>query len=241
MYCHRVGLQSICCESLQTAKNELNDISTTKKPEETVDPEAFNPLKYTPEEALRVVDELEIQKDLERAIVQQTTPRTTTVRATTKKVLKHRNYNNANTRRITLPQYISREKTSDGEDQITLSPLTAATTPPVRRPHIKDSHVRIEEATPESRAFGIQTNVETNEGENAGDFVEYKPHNSGGYAFSRKLEKINARAQNPNQKALAQQFLVEQIRQGWPYNEKFYRPESKLNTFPTISTKNRIK
>uniref|UniRef100_A0A914Y8X4 Uncharacterized protein n=1 Tax=Panagrolaimus superbus TaxID=310955 RepID=A0A914Y8X4_9BILA len=223
MYCHRVGRQSICCESLSTAKNDL-DITTTKKPEEKPESSGFNPLKYTPEEALRHVDELEIQKDLERAIVEQTTPEatTSTSRATTKKIIKHRNFaDNENTRRITLPQYVSREKIT-AEPEIS-STLATQTEKLPRRSNIKDNHVRTET---EARAFGIQTNPEENESESTGDFVEYKPHNSGGYAFSRKLEKINARAQNPNQKALAQQFLVEQIREGWPYNEKFYRPET---------------
>lgn len=233
MYCHRVGRQSICCESLLMAKNELDIPPPTKKSEEKLDPEAFNPLKYTPEEAIRAVDEIGIQKELESAIVKQPTstlpPSTTTeeelsTRATTKKITKHRNYiDNENTRRITLPQYISREKLIELDDEnISTPPSTSLT----RRPNIKDNHVRTN--VDQARAFGAQTKAEkANDKETIDNSVEYKPHNSGGYAFSRKLEKINSRAQNPQQKALAQQFLVDQIREGWPYNEKFYRPESK--------------
>ena len=50
--------------------------------------------------------------------------------------------------------------------------------------------------------------------------LEYKPHASGGYAV-QKLK--NSRKRPPEARLLAQQYLLEQIKNGWPYDEKFYR------------------
>uniref|UniRef100_A0A0N4U834 WAP domain-containing protein n=1 Tax=Dracunculus medinensis TaxID=318479 RepID=A0A0N4U834_DRAME len=53
------------------------------------------------------------------------------------------------------------------------------------------------------------------------EILNYSPHSSGGYAVSRsfaaKTEKVD------NSKHLAREFLMEQIRNGWPYAERFYR------------------
>ncbi|KAI6201051.1 hypothetical protein M3Y96_00800200 [Aphelenchoides besseyi] len=54
--------------------------------------------------------------------------------------------------------------------------------------------------------------------------LEYQPHNSGGYAISRPFD-----AKDPGRlekKEIVQQYLLEQIKQGWPYDEKFYRSEN---------------
>lgn len=42
---------------------------------------------------------------------------------------------------------------------------------------------------------------------------------------ANKLQRINTYKLNVEQKMKAQRFLVEQIKNGWPYNDKFYRPE----------------
>lgn len=56
--------------------------------------------------------------------------------------------------------------------------------------------------------------------------IIYQPHSQGGYAVSKNLLKINSR-KNSEQKLIAQQFLLQQIKEGWPYDEKFYRSDSK--------------
>lgn len=50
--------------------------------------------------------------------------------------------------------------------------------------------------------------------------VEFKPHPGGGYAV-KKIE--NKRKRPAEARLLAQQYLLEQIKNGWPYDEKFYR------------------
>ena len=47
----------------------------------------------------------------------------------------------------------------------------------------------------------------------------------GGYAISEKLQRINSRRSNLEHKMKVQRYLLEQIKDGWPYDEKFYRPE----------------
>jgi len=53
--------------------------------------------------------------------------------------------------------------------------------------------------------------------------IKYKPHNSGGYAVSQNIKND---AGQIDKKEIVQQYLLEQIKQGWPYDEKFYRPEN---------------
>lgn len=77
-----------------------------------------------------------------------------------------------------------------------------------------------------SKAQAVRTEVgPISKKEDEEQEIEYKPHNQGGYAVSRdKLNKINARkASTASQKLIAQQFLISQIRNGWPYDERFYR------------------
>jgi len=80
-----------------------------------------------------------------------------------------------------------------------------------------------------SKAQAVRTEVEPTSRKDGGEDqeLEYKPHNQGGYAVSRdKLKKINSRKTGAaSQKLIAQQFLISQIRNGWPYDEKFYRTE----------------
>jgi len=54
--------------------------------------------------------------------------------------------------------------------------------------------------------------------------VEYKSHSQGGYAVSRRINNLNAR--KPNHRIIAQRYLLEQIKNGWPYDEKFYRSDT---------------
>jgi len=77
-----------------------------------------------------------------------------------------------------------------------------------------------------SKAQAVRTEVgPISKKEDEEQEIEYKPHNQGGYAVSRdKLNKINARkTSTATQKLIAQQFLISQIRSGWPYDERFYR------------------
>lgn len=57
--------------------------------------------------------------------------------------------------------------------------------------------------------------------------IKYEPHVSGGYAVSQTFDK-NASAKHADKKEIVQQYLLEQIKKGWPYNEQFFRPESKI-------------
>ena len=214
MRCQKASSKySICCESLETAKNTLDEEPIIKDLEN----EGPNPLKYTPADASRIQDELKIQKEIESAIVGS--PKTEKadkldkleklekledVEKPKKDQKKPRNYaDNENTRRITF----STQRPKIHEN------------PEPKRPR---THENPESKRP--KTFGIQTDVRNNVDKKL--IVEYQPHSQGGYAISRKLEKINSRALSPERKSLAQQYIVEQIRQGWPYDEKFYRPES---------------
>jgi len=189
---------SICCESLETAKNTLDEEPIFKDLESN-EP---NPLKYSPSDAARIQDELKIQKEIESAIVEspkkqeklEKLEKIENIEKPKKENKKPRNYaDNENTRRI-----------------------------PFSSTHRPKIHENPEPKHPKN--FGIKTDVRTNSDKKV--VVEYQRHNQGGYAISRKLEKINSKVLSPERKNLAQQYIVEQIRQGWPYDEKFYRPES---------------
>jgi hypothetical protein len=41
---------------------------------------------------------------------------------------------------------------------------------------------------------------------------------------SERLQRINSMKSNIEQRSKTQRFLVNQIKNGWPYDEKFYRP-----------------
>lgn len=75
-----------------------------------------------------------------------------------------------------------------------------------------------------------QQNSESNENIlNHTSIYTYKPHIQSGYAVSKtNLIKINSKKTVPDQKLIAQQYLLEQIKDGWPYNEKYYRSDGKL-------------
>lgn len=62
--------------------------------------------------------------------------------------------------------------------------------------------------------------------------LEYKPHSAGGYTSQPGLGR--AEPAQPR-KEMVQHYLLEQIKQGWPYDEKFYRPESKPSLANTTS------
>jgi hypothetical protein len=53
--------------------------------------------------------------------------------------------------------------------------------------------------------------------------IKYEPHASGGYAVSQTIDKLSD-ASKANKKEIVQQYLLEQIKQGWPYSESFFRP-----------------
>lgn len=58
----------------------------------------------------------------------------------------------------------------------------------------------------------------------------YKPHEAGGYAVSKikTVDKVAATQEDITKKEIVQQYLLDQIKQGWPYDEKFFRPGSKF-------------
>ncbi|KAE9556526.1 hypothetical protein FO519_000220 [Halicephalobus sp. NKZ332] len=200
MKCQKASSRnSICCESLETAKNELDDEPLIKELEPINEPKGPNPLRYTPEDAARIQDEIQIQKEIESAIVGKP-KKTDKIEKLTK------------TETIEKPKEKKSRAFADNENTRRISFTT-------RRPKI---HENPEPKNP--KAFGIQTDTRNNVDKKV--IVEYQPHNQGGYAISRKLEKINSRVLNPERKALAQEFIASQIRQGWPYNEKFYRPDN---------------
>ncbi len=97
----------------------------------------------------------------------------------------------------------------------------------------EEGHIRVQ--VNRSKAHAVKTKAEerivkTTEGANQ-EIIEYKPHNQGGYSVSRnnKPEKTNSRGpDDADRKLMAQQFLIDQIKGGWPYDEKFYRAASKF-------------
>uniref|UniRef100_A0AC34Q2C5 Uncharacterized protein n=1 Tax=Panagrolaimus sp. JU765 TaxID=591449 RepID=A0AC34Q2C5_9BILA len=210
MYCHTTNQQSICCESLETAKDKLE----TKSDVEDSD-RGQNPLKYTPQKIAELQDEIKIQNDLERAIVGKekekqliSTPKPKKQKLEapqkpkeSKKPKAPRNYaDNQNTKRISFKK---ESKSSE---------------------FVANRKIHENPRAEHPRTFGIRTDTRANHDKVV---VEYQPHTQGGYAISRKLEKINSpKISSTERKSIAQQYIVEQIRQGWPYDEKFYRPEN---------------
>lgn len=101
-------------------------------------------------------------------------------------------------------------------------------------------HADVNATTPSTeasaKAAAVKTFIDVNNADAESDAgqIEYKPHNQGGYAVSRNTDKLQELVHDKkaieakSQKLVAQQFLLDQIKAGWPYDEKFYRSESKL-------------
>lgn len=185
MFCHVHPIQgiSVCCQIVEG---------------EALEGVTHNPLKYNPEDAKKLIEELKIQKERE---------------------------NKRKDAEIVTSVESSQSPT-------TLSPSSSAVPKNLR---YADNDARVGEKLKNPaelqnvkinvKAHAIKTHVDTNDDHNHEGIV-YKPHNQGGYAVSRKLDKLNARKQEIDHKLLAQRFLLEQIKNGWPYDEKFYRTES---------------
>jgi len=97
--------------------------------------------------------------------------------------------------------------------------------------HISDGQIKHKAKSAKAQSVRTsQVNTAANEQEGSldeeVDTINYKPHNQGGYAVSRKLQKINSKNTDPNHKIIAQQYLLDQIKNGWPYEERFYRTEN---------------
>lgn len=224
MECHVVAKStSICCESLETARNTLDDEQEPIYKElEPLEPKGPNPLKYTPDEVARIQDEHLIQQQLESAIIgklnkiqekKDLLKEKKEQISEQKQKKKPRNYaDNENTRRINFDEAshekIHQQKKKVHENPTTTAPSTTSSQSDVIHP----------------KAFGVRTNVHVNKDRG----IEYEPHTQGGYAISRQIERPVHRPISPERRAQAQEFIMEQIRQGWPYDEKFYRPESKF-------------
>uniref|UniRef100_A0A7E4ZY12 EGF-like domain-containing protein n=1 Tax=Panagrellus redivivus TaxID=6233 RepID=A0A7E4ZY12_PANRE len=244
MKCSAIKGYNICCEPLETAHNFLDDedgkLVSFEAEDKTPSSDELNPLKYTPHDVLRVQEELFLQKEIDSAVVTDVPD----VSLETRKQRKgNRNYvDNENTKYIAVSDDFLIPKSANQHIRSTTSKPTTTTTEQSiststaaqfqkRRPHIKEGQVR---------AFGVNTKTNVNEAiklrQNESlekqpateGSVEYRPHNQGGYAISRKLEKINSKAapSKAERKARVQEFLMNQIRQGWPYDEKFYHPDT---------------
>lgn len=59
--------------------------------------------------------------------------------------------------------------------------------------------------------------------------IRYKPHNAGGYAVSRTYSVKSY--QNDDYKKIAREYILKKIKNGWPYDEQFYRTYCKLFFF----------
>lgn len=59
--------------------------------------------------------------------------------------------------------------------------------------------------------------------------VEYTPHSAGGYAVSR-TSSVRSKMDQDDTKEYARSYLLNQIRHGWPYNERFYRPQESFDS-----------
>jgi len=60
---------------------------------------------------------------------------------------------------------------------------------------------------------------------NGEPIFEENSNTPGGYRISEKLQRINSLRSNVEHKMKVQRYLLEQIKGGWPYDDKFYRPE----------------
>lgn len=77
------------------------------------------------------------------------------------------------------------------------------------------------ERSDNAKAYAVKTAKIDEDGE-----LKYQPHASGGYAVSQKFDKLTE-SDIINKKEVVQQYLLEQIKKGWPYDDQFFRPSSK--------------
>lgn len=129
-------------------------------------------------------------------------------------------------------------KTTESKPSVTLSTLitTQSTAEPQPIQNNKTGKIGLSEATYKNEQSADknptkQTNPKifaskTANFDDDGKPVKYRPHASGGYAVSQTINKLSD-SDHVNKKEIVQQYLLEQIKQGWPYDEKFFRPESK--------------
>uniref|UniRef100_A0A914CJL3 Secreted protein n=1 Tax=Acrobeloides nanus TaxID=290746 RepID=A0A914CJL3_9BILA len=155
-----------------------------------------NPLKYRPQASQKVNDEHEIQKEVAPTVV------TSRPRVSSAKTSKPKTVNEQQIEQDYDYGEISTQEPASAIDE------TNAVKPP-KKPKNRSRNLAL-------AAQLAQPNTKTNEE----SIMEFKPHNSGGYAV-KKIK--NNRKRPPESRLLAQQYLLEQIKNGWPYDEKFYR------------------
>uniref|UniRef100_A0A915CQP9 Uncharacterized protein n=1 Tax=Ditylenchus dipsaci TaxID=166011 RepID=A0A915CQP9_9BILA len=201
MFCHSsITKESFCCQQMDTAKDTLSEDDTTQ-----------NPLKYSPDDAKKLVEELKIQEELEKAIVTQPKEEDLEVTVAT-----------------AGPPSASPPTTTTEAQPAPVQQQEQQLQHPAGKLRYADNEAPIknkeeELAEPKAKAQAVRTQVDQQQ--QLETDIEYKPHNQGGYAISRKLDKINSKKPSADHKLFAQQYLLEQIKNGWPYDEKFYRTE----------------
>ncbi|TMS36475.1 hypothetical protein L596_003626 [Steinernema carpocapsae] len=220
MKCQTVGKVSICCEPLYSASSKEDNLYIKEKPqtsfmrtpaERKIAEKTFNPLKYVDNHLTRTVPKNPIAFTHGDGEVK--------TRHTSSAVL-----TNAGVKKVEkLPEFIDgdlqlrkEEASPTTEKAPSTLGLTTSTSLPKTTTHrqkLVDGDIEHKE---KPRAHGIPSAPET-------DF-EYRPHSSGGYALSEKpISKVRPPLQ-PNAKKIARKFLIDQIKNGWPYDERFYRP-----------------
>lgn len=220
MFCHNVAGHSICCEGSGTARAELDDEDGPK-----------NPLKYRPEEADKVKETLKVLEEIEKAVLtakpeQSTEPPASadestapasvtddTVQATEGK----RHYADSDNDALPAaggPETTATESTQPSrqyaDNEGAFFTVEKQTTKRPKQRKIKDSQV-----TGPAKAQAAKLHPqEAGPPAATYDGIEYRPHALGGYAVSKKLHGTNLKAPRPEKKALVQQFLLDQIKDG---------------------------
>lgn len=234
MQCYNAGSQSICCENLDSAAaapdapsppEEQPEPSELPKlvapPDDQLPDTPVNPLKYRPEHVQRIQEELEakIKKHLHKVTKIQKarpapplppSPTPPTTRSSPRPLPKEPEPEEQASQSEEYEYSDEMILTTIGQPVTTPEPETRAPEPSTRRPRNRSRNLAL---------AAVLAQPETKIGDEPVNTAEYKPHPSGGYAV-RKIKKNHRR---PEQKLLAQQYLLEQIKNGWPYDEKFYR------------------
>ncbi|CAJ0609797.1 unnamed protein product [Cylicocyclus nassatus] len=212
-YCHPVGGQSICCESYEFASNILDSTENNIRRSENK-----APLQVLDRSSLTVANNAEVERSPSRTPV----PRSRSA--------EQENYQR-NT--IQLKQSVEKKaavRTTSGSASTLISSEASTRNVPVSADGMAELS--------SERVFNTPTTTEKSESVATTEQIRAPPKRKAPAAFaavSVPEQGNQVKPLSPNlpsqlfsgqdKRIMAEQFLMHQIRNGWPYDEKFYRPD----------------
>lgn len=103
---------------------------------------------------------------------------------------------------------------------------TSSTQPPLELSTSEEVTTTTDEPTTTLPPLSFASKVDSD------DIFRYRPHSAGGYVLEKQVrvdqsKEIRRSPASPvvDQRLIAQDYLLEQIRNGWPYHERYYRTD----------------